>query len=325
MTDDPAFSVLDPAGAQASRILDLWDIFFAVTTGAFVAVLVALVVVLARGMWRRRREGDGEPSKTDKRQSARLFYAVAAAVGLTTIGLVALLVASVRTGVALASIPEGDAVVVEITGHQWWWEIEYLSPAPSRIVTTANELHLPTGKPVILELTSADVIHSFWVPSLHGKRDLIPGRVNRTWIRIDEPGTYRGQCAEFCGLQHAKMALLVVAEPPEAFERWLDHQREPARAPASRRAMRGREVFLTGPCVLCHQIRGEPAGGTLGPDLTHVASRATIAAGWLPNTRGHLAGWLADPQRIKPGVRMPPTLLPAADRNALLEYLETLR
>jgi cytochrome c oxidase subunit 2 len=192
-------------------------------------------------------------------------------------------------------------------------------------VITANEIHIPVGQPVEFQLKSRDVIHSFWVPTLHGKRDLIPRHVTTMTLQADRPGVYRGQCAEFCGYQHAHMAILVVAEPLEQFAAWLEHQRRPAAEPSDARQQRGQEVFLSAPCVMCHTIRGTLAGGRVAPDLTHIAGRHTLAAGTLPNTPGHLAGWIIDPQHIKPGNRMPAHSLNADDLQALLAYLGSLK
>jgi cytochrome c oxidase subunit II len=176
-----------------------------------------------------------------------------------------------------------------------------------------------------LTLRSVDVIHSFWVPNLQGKKDLIPGRVNTLYLQADRPGVFRGQCAEFCGLQHAHMALHVVAESEDDFAHWQEQQRRAAPEPATEEQRRGRDVFLSNSCVLCHAINGTSAGGVTGPNLTHVASRISLAAGTLPNTRGHLAGWIVDPQLRKPGNNMPPNLLRGNDLQSLLSYLETLR
>ena len=169
------------------------------------------------------------------------------------------------------------------------------------------------------------MIHSFWVPNLHGKTDLIPGRQTLTWVKADRPGTYRGQCAEFCGHQHAHMAFTVVAEPPEQFKAWYEAQLKPAAQPSTPAQARGQQVFLSSPCIMCHRVQGTDAGGRVGPDLTHVASRSHLAAGTLANTRGHLAGWVLDPQKIKPGTRMPPNNLEPADLQALLDYLQSLK
>jgi cytochrome c oxidase subunit II len=178
---------------------------------------------------------------------------------------------------------------------------------------------------VQIKAMSRDVIHSFWVPNLHGKRDLIPGQVTNFWIQADRPGVYRGQCAEFCGHQHANMAFNVVAEPMEKFEQWIRGQRQPAPEPDTPEEVRGQQTFLQGPCVMCHTVRGTSAGSRVGPELTHVASRLTIAAGTLPNTRGHLAGWVLDPQSVKPGNRMPPNGLTPNDLQNVLTYLRSLR
>jgi cytochrome c oxidase subunit II len=322
----PRISVVDPAGPQAAAIASLWDVFLWVSIAVFVLVIAAFAAATFGALRRRRREGDGDPLAEDPGRDRRMIRAVIAAGGITVLALLALLVASVRSGSALAALEDdADALNIRVTGRQWWWQIDYEHELPDRAATTANEIHVPIGRTVHLELTSADVIHSFWVPSIHGKKDLIPGRINRTWIRIDEPGEYRGQCAEFCGLEHARMAITVVAEPEATFERWLAHQRESARPPANATAEHGLRVFTGSPCVLCHAIAGTSAGGRLGPDLTHVASRTTLAAGALANSPHNLAAWIQDPQRVKPGARMPATTLRAADLQAVLVYLQGLR
>ena len=322
----PRMSALDPGGPQAGTIAALWDVFLWLSIAVFVLVVGFYAVAAVRAVWRRRRDGDGDPLAEDPASERRMIRGVVAAGAVTVLALLALLVASIRSGGALAALEdEPGALHVRITGRQWWWQIEYEHDDPARSATTANELHIPVGRAVHVELTSADVIHSFWVPSLSGKKDLIPGRINRIWLRIDEAGEYRGQCAEFCGLEHARMAIAVIAQPRDEFDAWLAHQRAPAAPPADDRATRGLAVFTGSPCVLCHAIAGTTAGGRLGPDLTHVASRATLAAGALPNTVGNLAGWLLDPQSAKPGAHMPATSLPAADLHALLAYLGGLR
>jgi cytochrome c oxidase subunit 2 len=322
----PGASVLDPAGPQAATIASLWDVFLWISIAVFVLVIGSFAVATGRAVRRRRRDGDGDPLAGDPASERRMIRGVVLAGAITVATLLVLLIASIRSGGALAALEDdAGALHVRVTGRQWWWQIEYEHDDPGRSATTANELHLPIGRTVHLELTSADVIHSFWVPSLHGKKDLIPGRINRTWLRIDEPGEYRGQCAEFCGLEHARMAITIHAEPVHVFEAWLAHQRQPAAPPADAQATRGLAVFTGSPCVLCHAIAGTTAGGRLGPDLTHAASRTTLAAGALPNTIGNLAGWILDPQSVKPGVHMPATSLAPADLHALLAYLEGLR
>jgi cytochrome c oxidase subunit 2 len=192
-------------------------------------------------------------------------------------------------------------------------------------VTTANEIHVPVGRAVEFELTSVDVIHSFWAPNFHGKKDLVPGHPTTHWFKAERAGTFRGQCAEFCGMQHAHMRFVIVSEPPAEFNAWLDAQRQSAPAPQTDAQKRGQQVFLNSSCVLCHTVQGTPARGMVGPDLTHIAGRKMLAAGTMPNTEGHLGGWIIDPQQIKPGVRMPQNQLSAADLRALLDYLESLQ
>jgi cytochrome c oxidase subunit 2 len=216
-------------------------------------------------------------------------------------------------------------LTIEVTGLQWWWNVEYVDTVPSRRVVTANEIHVPVGVPVQIIAKSHDVIHSFWVPSLHGKKDLIPGHTTATWFQADTAGLYRGQCAEFCGHQHAKMALWVVAEPREAYEKWYASQLETPPNPADSIASVGQEVFLSRTCAMCHTIAGTLAASHVGPDLSHVGSRRSIAAGTLPNTRSNLAAWISDPQAIKPGSRMPATTLSPSELNSLVTYLETLK
>jgi cytochrome c oxidase subunit 2 len=233
---------------------------------------------------------------------------------------------SVSTGSAIARVGGLRPLRIDVTGHQWWWEVEYPDNAdPQNIVTTANEIHVPVGRPVLIKMSSDDVIHSFWAPNLDGKKDLIPGHETRTWFRADTAGVYRGQCAEFCGHQHAKMAFFIVAEPKLEFEHWLEGQKGQASKPTDTLAQAGERVFLSGTCAMCHAIAGTGAGSKVGPDLTHLASRRTIAAGTLPNNTGNLAGWILDPQSIKPGAKMPPNQLDPQSLQALLAYLGTLK
>jgi cytochrome c oxidase subunit 2 len=328
---------LAPAGAQAARIGGLFGLFLWVS----VAILVLVLGFTLWAVLRRRSRtiaptvelppstrGEAPPERDvvppDPARERRAALGVGIATGVSVAILFVLLVGSVVTGRAMARFGRGAAVVVEVTGHQWWWQVIYRDAQADRIVTTANEVHVPVGRPVKLVLTSRDVIHSFWVPSLHGKMDLIPGKQNEITIQADAPGQYRGQCAEFCGYAHAKMGLVVVAEDEASFRAWLEAQRRPAQEPRSAEARRGREVFLSTSCVLCHTVRGTIAGATTGPDLTHLASRLTLGAGAIPRTRGHLQGWVANPQSVKPGALMPPTALPAADLQALVTWLEEL-
>jgi cytochrome c oxidase subunit 2 len=226
---------------------------------------------------------------------------------------------------ALARLPLADAVNIELTAHQWWWEAKYGDVQPSRVFSTANELHIPVGRPVVMTLLADDVIHSFWVPNLHGKKDLIPGHTSLVSFRADQAGTYRGQCAEFCGYQHANMALEIIAEPPEQYERWLQQQRQSASPPAEPQLRRGYEVFVRTTCAMCHAVVGSEANGQRAPDLTHLASRRTIASGMLANNAGNLAAWVLNAPQLKPGVNMPPNPLPPDDLRALLAYLASLK
>jgi cytochrome c oxidase subunit II len=321
---NPTQSALHPAGPQAARIAALWWLMFWVCVAIFAAVVVGLLAAALRGRRRGRADAAGAPMAQELPEGGKAAV-VAVCTAVTAVVLFVLLVASIMTDRGLAMLATHDALTVEITGHQWWWEVQYDASVPAERVTTANEIHIPVGQPVLLKLTSHDVIHSFWTPNLHGKTDLIPGYVTRTWIQADAPGTFRGQCAEFCGVQHAHMALVVVAEPAEKFQAWLTQERRAAAAPVDPLAQRGHDVFVTGPCVLCHAIRGTIAMSRAAPDLTHVAGRGTLAAGTVPNTPGHLAGWILDPQGTKPGALMPATSLGSEDLQALLAYLGTLR
>jgi cytochrome c oxidase subunit 2 len=310
-------SVLDPAGPQAAHISWLWWLMFWVTTAVF---LIVFALTLA-AVWRGGRAQAAIDDKADKPLAAAVSFGVA----LTVVILFGLLGATMWTHKAVLALGAESAVTVNVTGHQFWWEFEYDEAVPSQRVTTANELHIPVGRPVVLKVTSRDVIHSFWVPNLHGKRDLIPGITSAIWLQADRRGVYRGQCAEFCGKQHAHMAFEVVAEPDPQFERWLDAQRQLASAPQSAAATHGRDVFLTTQCVLCHTVRGTPAAGKVGPDLTHVGTRGRIASGTLQTKTDAVAAWIRDPQHIKPGSQMPPTRLTDADVQALSEYLVNLK
>jgi len=316
-----AQSALHVAGPQAAHIERLWWLMFGVSAAVYALVMAALLIAILR---RRRAAVEPEP-RPDPAREQGLGRVVWAATGLTALTLFLLIAASYLTDKGLDALAHDEEVSIEVTGQQWWWKVRYHGAPESRGFDTANEIHIPVGATVKLTLKSTDVIHSLWVPALHGKQDLIPGQDNVLYLRADRPGIYRGQCAEFCGFQHAKMALEVVAESREDFARWREAQLAPAPQPADAVQARGMAVFLSGPCVMCHRIAGTDAGGVTGPDLTHVASRRTLAAGEIPNNRGHLAAWIADPQGIKPGNHMPASNLDPADVRALVAYLESLR
>lgn len=315
-----AESAVAPAGPQASRIATLWWITIAVLSVVYLLVLAAL----GWAAFRRRSAADdpGQRPGID----GRLARVVGVATAITAVILFVFLVLDVSTGRALESLAgRRNPVDITLIGHQWWWEVRYESKDASHQFTTANEIHIPVGRPVNITTGSSDVIHSLWVPELHGKRDLIPGYSTNIWLQADRPGVYRGQCAEFCGLQHAHMGLLVIAEPEARYEQWLQNEADTARAPTSPLAAQGKQVFLQGPCALCHTIRGTDAAASNGPDLTHLASRRTLAAATLANTTGALAAWILDPHGSKPGNNMPGNALSPQDLQALLAYLGGLR
>jgi len=335
----PAQSALDPGGPQSARIERLWWLAFWIAAAVWAVTIVAVLIAA----FHRRRPLASEVVVADaatptgvaivpaadvvihhERERGSLLW-VGGATALTIGLLFAFLIADLMTSRAIGAQQQKQAMLIKVTGYQWWWRVEYVDTNPSRTVLTANELHIPVGRPVQVELQSGDVIHSFWVPALHGKRDLVPGLKNRIYLQADKAGIYRGQCAEFCGHEHAKMAFLVIAEPEAQFASWYEGQLEEASPPTDTVRKAGLATFEGKACAMCHQIRGTDAGGHVAPDLTHLASRHTIAAASLPNTRGHLGGWIIDPQSIKPGTRMPPNNLTPQELNSLLVYLEGLK
>jgi cytochrome c oxidase subunit 2 len=309
---------------SAQAIHGVWRLLFWVCAAVFVLVLAALLWATLR-----RRGGFTEYTAPeihlDWGTERRMSRVVGTALAATIFVLIAFTLSSYSVGRSLFSYAGDGIVSVEVIGHQWWWEVRYQDAVPSNSFITANEIHIPVGETVKITLRSDDVIHSFWVPNLHGKKDLVPGQRNIFYVAADRAGTFRGQCAEFCGLQHAHMALYVVAEPKDEFAKWQEKQRQPAEEPQTDEQKRGQQVFLAGPCAMCHAIQGTTAGATMGPNLTHLVSRRSIGAGRLPNTRGHRAGWIVDPQTQKPGINMPPIILPPDDLQALLSYLDMLQ
>ena len=318
-------SALDAAGVQSARLENLWWLFFSICAAVYAATMAVLLVAL----FRRRKATSATAPETapDAAREKRVGNAVKAALILTILIMFGLMIVSFRTGHAIQTLAHSPQtpLQIKVTGHQWWWEIEYQDTVPSNNVTTANEIHLPAGRPVKLILQSTDVIHSFWVPNLHGKKDLIPNYPTVFYFQADKTGTFWGQCAEFCGYQHAKMRLTVTVEPAEDFASWLKAQQQSSVPPAGETQKRGQQIFLTSTCTQCHTVQGTPAGGRVGPNLTHIASRSYLAAGSLPKTREHLESWIADPQKIKPGIRMPMHNYAPEDLHALVEYLESLK
>jgi cytochrome c oxidase subunit 2 len=317
-------SALDPKGPKAEAILHLsW---FLVITAAlvYVAVIGTLLYVLRRARNRPVMFADSDAEEPERERTRTRW--VAAAVAATALILFMFIFVDVSTARSTSRLGGERPLRVDVVGHQWWWGVKYPDIGnPQNIVETANEIHVPVGRAVFIKMTSDDVIHSFWAPSLDGKKDLIPGHETRTWFRADSVGIYRGQCAEFCGYEHAKMAFFIVAEPRLEFERWLEAQKSEAARPTDSLAQAGQRVFLSGTCAMCHSISGTAAGSKNGPDLSHLASRRTIAAGTLPNDATNLAGWILDPQIIKPGAKMPANKLDPQALQALLAYLGTLK
>ena len=310
-------STLDPGGPAAAQIETLWWILFWIS----VAVFILFAAALGYAIFRRRADAEVITEETTRLATR---WVVIAGIAIPAVILVATFFVMLPIMRDLEEPDEPYALTIEVVGELWWWRVFYPDPATGQRFETANEIHIPAGQPVQIRLRSDNVIHSFWVPQLHGKRDMIPGRQNTLWIQADEPGVYRGACTEFCGYQHAHMMFEVVAHPPEEFARWLAHAASPAVEPVDPLAREGKEVFVAA-CAQCHAIRGTVADGEFGPDLTHLASRRLLAAGTLPNTKGHLGGWISNPQAIKAGNKMPAVPLPAPELQALLVYLETLR
>ena len=312
-------SVFRPSSEPAHAVFGLFTFMVIVSVIVYVVVIIATFTAVGRS-----RDSEATPLTQERERSSH--RAVTAATAATVLILFAYLLYDFGVGRAVAAPRDAaNALHIDVVGHQWWWEVQYQDTAPQRLLATANEIHVPIHRPVLLDLSSNDVIHSFWIPNLNGKKDLIPGHHNDAWFEVDTAGVYRGQCAEFCGLEHAKMAIVIVAQTPEQYSAWYNAQLQPPQPPTDSLRLAGQKVFLSAPCVMCHAIGGTPAGATMGPDLTHVGSRMTLAAGVLPNTPSNLESWIADPQRIKPGANMPATYLSRADLRAVTAYLEGLK
>jgi cytochrome c oxidase subunit 2 len=315
---------LQPLGPKASSIESLGTLFFWIALAVFSLVVGAALWAFIRAA-NRADAKDATPLPTNAATEQQLTRAVTSSTIVSFVLLAILLVASVATGQRLADFAPPKPLRVKVTAHQWWWKIEYPGNRPDEQAVTANELHVPAGVPIELQLESADVIHSFWLPNLDGKHDLIPSHVVKTVIQADLPGAYGGRCAEFCGYQHAHMDLLLIAEAPSEFEAWLGRQRQPAAEPRTASALRGRELVEHSPCAGCHTIAGTKALGGNGPDLSHLASRRTLAAGAAVLEPAALRQWLHNPQELKPGTQMPAVDMSPADLSAVVEYLEGLR
>jgi len=311
------------AAVEDSQFLTLFTIFLVVCAVMYALVIGFLFLGIARSG--RAVEANVVESGRHHRSHPLMRTTLIGWAALIGLGLAGLAVASFFTDRSMAKAATGEKLSIKLTANQWWWDVQYNSDDPSKIMRTANELHLPLGVPVRITLASNDVIHSFWVPSLSGKQDLIPGRQTDITIVPKKIGIFRGQCAEFCGAQHAHMGLIVDVDSYPDFIKWWDHQLQPAVAPTNPITLAGYKYVTAGPCSACHNIGGTPAGGTVAPDLTHLASRRSIAAGTLPMSEGNLYGWVEDPQSLKPGVRMPTIGLQPDQLHAVVAYLETLK
>jgi cytochrome c oxidase subunit 2 len=301
-------AMLGGGGRDAALIAGLWQVFLVILAIFYAIVLIGLAWAVLR-----RREGGDLAVRT-------AFYVWVGIVSVTLVGL------ALASWLVDRTMNRGrQQLTVEITAHQWWWDVRYVSADPSKTLRTSNELHLPAGLPVRVILKSADVIHSFWIPNISGKQDLIPGRINDIVITPEKIGIYRSQCAEYCGVQHAHMAFEVTVEPLGVFEKWWGNALKPAPAPVTPLQKAGYAYVTTRECSTCHNIAGTPASGQVAPDLTHFASRLSIGAGTFPMNRGHLYAWLADPQQAKPGNKMPVIGLEPDDLHAVAAYLESLK
>ncbi|GAA3065529.1 cytochrome c oxidase subunit II [Rhizobium viscosum] len=307
-------SALDPGGAAAIHIEHLIIGVVAVCTAIWILVMIVLG-------WALLRDHSQESGRSGERQ---LTLTVTAGLGATVLIITGLTIASFYTTRSIG-LPENASLTIVVKGQQWWWQVIYADPDPAFSFQTANEIHIPVGQDVRIQLESADVVHSFWVPNLAGKQDLVPGRSNSIVLRAERPGVYRGQCAEFCGMQHSHMAMMIIAEEPALYQRWLAAQRSDGVKATNPEASAGMAAFLSKPCAACHTVRGTPASGTTGPDLTHVGSRQTIAAGLFETSRGSLAAWIADPQTLKPGNNMPMVPLTSAELRDISAYMESLK
>jgi cytochrome c oxidase subunit II len=302
---------LDPHGSNAHETAQIAWVLFA--GGAVIFVLVmALTAYAVFASSRSRTWLGGRP------------FVIGAGIVFPVVTLSVLLIYTFDVWGALSRDRTPSALTIEVTGEMWWWRIRYLAPDGSALLITANEIHIPVGRPIEFALKSADVLHSFWVPQLAGKLDMIPGRTNVLRIRADSAGVFRGQCAEFCGAQHAKMAFEVVASDPSEFDAWLTAQQRPAQDPRTPELVSGMNLFVN-QCAACHSVRGTNARGAIGPDLTHIGSRQSLAASTLPNNVGTLAGWIAASQHLKPENRMPSfDRLSSAELLSLASYLKSL-
>jgi cytochrome c oxidase subunit 2 len=308
-------SALDGKGPEARRIAGVSWLMFGLAAVVYVVVAGFIVIAIVRG--RRRRDDRPKPAREPKDDTFIWFGGIVAPVLI----LAVLAVVTIRTTQDLRAAEDGE-LRIAVTAKRWWWDVRY----PDAGVATANEIHIPVGRPIDIELTSDNVIHSFWVPQLAGKVDTIPGQTNHLRLKATEPGTYRGACAEYCGIQHANMSYLVIADPPAEFDRWLTRRSSGAGlTPGSEQAARGQVVFNRESCAGCHAVRGTQATATIGPDLSNFGERRSIGSLTVPNDAANLSRWITEPERVKPGNLMPPTALSPDDLAAVVAYLEGLK
>lgn len=306
-------SLINPASDQADQIYKLWVYFIIAASAVFLLVVVLLIHILIKY---HSKPSDSEPKQTKDNKVVERWMVAGPAI------LVALFFYLTIDTMHRVHPPITDQRPdIIITGHQFWWEVNY----PEDSVTTANEVHMPVGKKILVQLKSADVIHDWWVPSLGNKMDLIPGRDNHVWITIHNPGIYEGTCSEFCGAQHAWMRIKVIAQSPEDFKAWLVKDKSRAPDITDESALKGKDIFLQSSCSSCHTIRGTTAQGKVGPDLTHVASRSTLLAGMLSNNESNLEKWISDPQKIKPGSMMPKFIYQQDSIKSLVSFIAQLK
>jgi cytochrome c oxidase subunit 2 len=312
---------LDSAGPRAHAIVPLT--WFTLIVSLSVCVVISVLLWIAAS---RTRKGDdpGAMRTIPIERGGNGIRWITVGLMISAVPLAVTLVWTMVTLAAVASPPANPGLVLDVTGHQFWWEVKYNGQSPDQEFITANEIHIPVNVPVLVRLHGGDVIHSFWVPQLTGKTDTIPGQTNVSWMQADKPGRYLGQCTEFCGWQHAHMQFEVVAQPQADFEAWRSAQLQPAPAPKTPEQQHGM-AYVEYRCGLCHQVRGTAAGAVSAPDLTHLMSRRMIAAGTLPNDHASLAGWIQAPQSFKPGNQMPTQYLTGLQLSDTLAYLETLK
>jgi len=309
-------SILSTRSPQAHNIMLLWWWMLAAAAIVFFGAVAMLVVAWIR------RDVPGLPW-FGEREEVSEGMVLLFGIGIPVVVLVALFAVANVYLIKQTSppSPKSTAMTIDVIGHQWWWEVRY----PGTNAVTANEIHIPADTRVNVVATTSDVIHSFWVPALNRKIDMIPGRQNRVLLYASRPGKYRGQCSQFCGLQHANMAMWVFAQTPSAFRAWLANMASPARSPTTAETSAGKQLFMSDQCASCHTIAGTQAQGTVGPNLTHVATRTTLASATIRNTPAELAAWISNPQAIKPGVRMPDLGLSRGEVSELVAYLDSLR